>query len=125
MRRSALLVEDDEGIRFSLRLLLEDEGIAVREAGDGREAIQILLESGDSPCVVFLDLMMPVMDGVEFLQELHAKYPQLAASIAIVVITAAPLSGERELAVRPFVQEVIRKPFRLGTIVDALHRYCG
>src|SRR5260370_34813709 len=57
-----LVVDDDVAIRHALRLLLEDEGLAVAEAADGRAALAILRAASD-PYVVLLDQMMPPLDG--------------------------------------------------------------
>ena len=57
-----LIVEDDESIRETLKLLLEVEGYFVTVASNGREALE-LLKKIDTPFMILLDLMMPVMDG--------------------------------------------------------------
>src|SRR5262245_36830107 len=67
---SVLVVEDDDGIRESIVEILRDEGYLVHEASNGREALE-QLKDGQRPCVVLLDLMMPVMSGWQFLQEIQ------------------------------------------------------
>ncbi len=66
MANRLLLVEDDETLRESLRETLEDYGFSVDEAEHGRAALEYL-RSHASPCLVLLDLMMPVMNGWEFM----------------------------------------------------------
>jgi CheY-like chemotaxis protein len=61
-----LIVDDDPEIRESMRMVLEDEGYHVREAADGVAALDEL-HRDQQPCVVLLDLMMPRMNGWEFL----------------------------------------------------------
>ena len=67
-RPSVLLVDDDVAIREALAEVLVDEGFAVHQAVNGREALDWLHHDGSNgsrPCVVLLDLMMPVMDGTD------------------------------------------------------------
>ena len=63
-----LIVDDDPDIRDSLKEVLEDEGYEVNGVANGREALDYLRKS-PRPCVILLDLMMPVMDGWQFRKE--------------------------------------------------------
>ena len=62
---AVLLVEDDLDIRQSMRFLLELDGFKVVTAANGAQALS-QLRRGLRPCVILLDLMMPIMDGFEF-----------------------------------------------------------
>jgi len=112
--RLVLVVDDDPDLLEVTRFALEGEGIEVETARDGEEALA-RLRAGSLPRLVLLDLMMPVMNGWEFLDEI-AKVPALAA-IPIVVLTAAD-PGEVPGAV-----EVLRKPFDLGALIEAVERH--
>jgi CheY-like chemotaxis protein len=81
-----LVVDDDHAIRNSLRLMLEDEGYAVVEAGDGVEAMRVL-RGAERPMVVLLDIMMPRMGGEEVVREV-SRDARLQSNNAFVVITA-------------------------------------
>jgi CheY-like chemotaxis protein len=81
---SILLVDDDEDIRESLAYVLQAEGYRVELASNGREALE-KLHSGPAPSVVLLDLMMPVMSGWKFLEELSA----LRSTVPVLVVSAA------------------------------------
>src|SRR5688500_15806012 len=70
MSGKVLVVEDDPQIREVIAEVLTDEGYAVQTAENGREALQRLHES--RPCVMLLDLMMPIMDGWQLLGQLAA-----------------------------------------------------
>jgi CheY-like chemotaxis protein len=90
VEKRALIVEDDPDTRRWLHHALEREGWQVVEAVDGRKALACL---ADSPVdVILLDLMMPEMDGFEFLAELRRNVEW--KSIPVVVITARDLTAE-------------------------------
>ncbi|MFT3764202.1 MAG: response regulator [Minicystis sp.] len=111
-----LVVDDDEDIRQCLRELLADEGYTVETAVHGRQALDVL-NRGERPCVMLLDLMMPVMDGVELLAHLRA-HPDLAA-IPVVVVSAA--SG----AEPPAGTKLLRKPVTLDAVLREVERFCA
>lgn len=111
-----VIVEDDQAIRETLSYLLEAEGHQVTALTNGREAIDFL-ESHEAPCFVLLDLMMPVMDGWEFLK-IREKSPRLLA-IPVVVNSANVVSRpENENTLQ------IRKPFELESLVRIVSRFC-
>ena len=85
---SVLIVDDDEEIRVSLRLLLEDAGYRVAEAIHGGEALTLLRRRSERR-VVLLDHLMPVLDGTGVLRTLQAE-PALAQQHTFVLITALP-----------------------------------
>ncbi|MGD0281629.1 MAG: response regulator [Dissulfurispiraceae bacterium] len=88
-----LIVEDDAETRRILRHFIEKEGRTVEEAENGRAALERIAAA--PPSLILLDLMMPVMDGFEFLGELRKN--ELLRSIPVVVVTAKDLNaGERE-----------------------------
>ena len=117
---SILLVDDDEWIRDALGEVLRDEGFSVATAENGRDAIQWLRMRQPASCVVLLDLMMPVMDGVEFL---HVKHDDESLSaIPVVIITAA---GARHGVERtPDIKDFITKPIALRQLMAVLES-CG
>jgi CheY-like chemotaxis protein len=100
-----LLIEDDDVSRGMMRTMLEREGWQVTEAANGREGLDRVKES--PPNVILLDLMMPEMDGFEFLSELHAR--KELASIPVVVITAKDLTPEDQKRLNGSVQKILQK----------------
>src|SRR5262245_34872901 len=80
-----LIVDDDYDIRATLHEILSDEGYDVASSANGFEALQAL-RSGTAPCLILLDLMMPVMDGWQFRAQ-QLSDPTLA-SIPVVVLSA-------------------------------------
>jgi CheY-like chemotaxis protein len=111
-----LVVDDDPDIRESLREVLEDEGYAVTCVGNGREALDHL-QKAPRPCVILLDLMMPVMDGWQFRHE-QKKIPSIA-DVPLIVITA---TGKRPVLID--AEELVMKPLDLNRLFAAIDRYC-
>jgi CheY-like chemotaxis protein len=113
-----LVVDDDPDIRESLREVLEDEGYSVSCVGNGREALDYLKTAASPrPCVILLDLMMPVMDGWQFRRE--QKQDPAIADIPLVVITA---TGKRPVLID--AAELVMKPLDLNRLFEAIERYC-
>ena len=100
-----LVVEDDETTRTMLRRLLVGEGCLVSEAANGRLALDQLEDS--RPNLILLDLMMPEMDGFEFLTEIRGM--EAHANIPVVVITAADLTEQDRARLNGGVEQILRK----------------
>jgi CheY-like chemotaxis protein len=110
--RPILIVEDDLDIRDALQEILEDEGYEACAAANGAEAFE-LLNRVQKPGLVLLDLMMPVMDGYQFLEIFRAK-PQFA-DIPVVVVTAGIL-------VVPGIAGFIKKPFDTDQLLRMVNK---
>jgi CheY-like chemotaxis protein len=104
----ALLIDDDELVRRSVRQALEPVGWKVTEAENGEIAVEAL--AAGRPDVIILDLMMPKMDGFEFLDELRGK-PDWQ-DIPVVVITAKDLTDEDRDRLNGGVERIIQKSGR-------------
>lgn len=101
-----LVVEDDLPTRDVLRRSITDLGWSVSEAGNGREGLERFAEQ--QPDLILLDLMMPEMDGFEFLSEL--RFRPGGESIPVVVMTAAELTEADRAALRGGAATVLAKP---------------
>ncbi|MBF0333645.1 MAG: response regulator [Alphaproteobacteria bacterium] len=116
-----IIVEDDHLIRKSIQMLLELEGYEIHGAENGQEALTLLerCRTSKTPCLILLDLMMPVMDGAEFRRR-QLEDPELR-DVPVVIITG---KGDlRDLAeLRPL--SVIRKPFKPDVILTLLREHC-
>ena len=104
----ALLVDDDELVRRSVRQALEPLGWNVSEAENGRVAVDSLTAA--RPDVIILDLMMPTMDGFEFMDQLRGR-PDWQ-DIPVVVITAKDLTDEDRDRLNGGVERIIQKSDR-------------
>jgi len=100
-----LVVDDDVGFRELMRRVLEREGYTVTEADNGRAGLAEL--GAQMPGVILLDLMMPEMDGFEFLDELRRH--EAWRAIPIVVITAKELSAEDHERLNGGVARILQK----------------
>ena len=112
-----LVVDDDADIREVLREVLTESGHDVMTAANGLEALHILRQ-GWGPCMVLLDLMMPVMDGYHFLAE--RKNDPALASIPITVITA----GRQVDMERLDDATLVAKPIRLPALMSLIEKTC-
>lgn len=111
---SVLVIDDSYVNRQLMKTILDDEFKEVIEAGDGTEALEILA-SGTKPDLVILDLMMPVMDGIETLKRIR----ELGYIIPIIVITADIEGANRIKCLELGVSGFINKPI-YGTQVVRL-----
>lgn len=115
-----LIVEDEPDLRDTLRDLLEMEGFEVVSAANGREGLA-RLEEGDAPCLVLLDLMMPVMDGWQFLEALR-NHPDLRPpGLAIAVVSA--VADMSELRDR-YGCTVLKKPVKVDQLLALARTHC-
>ena len=103
-----LLVDDDEVVRRSVRQALEPIGWKVTEAENGEIAVEAL--AAGRPDVIILDLMMPKMDGFEFLDELRSRLDW--RDIPVVVVTAKDLTEEDRNRLNGGVERIIQKSDR-------------
>jgi CheY-like chemotaxis protein len=117
-----LVIEDDADILRAVVQVLEDEGYPVRAAENGRVALAALREPGARPpCVILLDLMMPIMDGWQFRAE-QRKDPNLAG-IPIVVLSAHGSVPQHAAALEAAMY--LKKPIDLDLLLDTVKRFCG
>lgn len=113
MAISVLVVDDDDDIAMLLVSSLERAGISAARAGDGSEGLSRV--RADQPCVVLMDWMMPVKDGIQASTEIRG-----IADIAqphIIMLTARTHAADQEQALSAGVDEVIAKPFRPRDVV--------
>ena len=114
-----LVVDDDYAVLDAMKDILEDEGYEVSVAANGLEAFKELAQ-GPPPCVILLDLMMPVMNGWEF-REKQLEDEGLAA-IPTIIVTAhnKPEVNAAELK----AATSIRKPIAPALLLETVGRYC-
>lgn len=118
MDKRVLVVEDEETVRTLMQCILKQKGFSVETAVDGQDGIEHLTDA--SYDVMVLDLMMPRVSGMGVLQYLADADPGMINRT--VVATAYPGALASEELQR--VCRVIRKPFELSTLLDAVEA-CG
>ncbi|HVW24529.1 MAG TPA: response regulator [Polyangiaceae bacterium] len=111
---TVLIVDDDDDIRDTLKELCEDEGYEVTTAANGAEALRALA-GPVPPCVVVLDLIMPVVSGNEVFAAMQQD-PRLSG-VPVIVSTSDPSRA-------PSGVLVMKKPIELERLLRAIERYC-
>jgi CheY-like chemotaxis protein len=115
-----LIVEDDADIRDTLQQILEIEGFTVATADNGRDALDRLLHESQ-PCLILLDLMMPVMNGWEFLQVLKHQHQHVLATIPIVVVSAA---ADLTTVQERYGCQALKKPVSIPILINLARELC-
>lgn len=117
MHKKILIIDDDREIRETLDSVFQMEGYTVSTAENGSDALTVLDNATEKPDLIFLDLMMPVMDGKEFLKQIKAN-PEYQ-SIPVAVITAAGLQHRPAQA-----DEFLLKPIDLSHLLAVTQKWC-
>jgi CheY-like chemotaxis protein len=99
-------------------MLLQREGFTVSCAGNGQEALRVL-EAAETPSLILLDMLMPVMNGQEF--RLALRQDSRLAGIPVVVLSATP--GAEEHPDLPPPQAVMPKPFDIDQLLAVVEEY--
>ncbi len=116
MTARVLVVDDDPGVRYTLREILESEGLEVAEAGDGVEALERLAER-PAPLVI-TDLRMPRLDGRGLLAELATRAP----GTRVVLITAHGSERDAVEAIKAGAYDYFKKPFETEELLAVVRR---
>jgi CheY-like chemotaxis protein len=114
---TVMVVDDDADIREVLAGALADEGFTVTTAGNGLEALEAL-QGTEPPCMILLDLMMPMMDGYQFL-DVWRDDPCLH-EIPVALITASSHLDRRRLDGVP----VFPKPITIAKLLEIVAQRC-
>jgi len=116
-----LVVEDDFLIRESLLEILEDNGYEVVGASHGQDALTHLETNPILPCLILLDLMMPVMDGRAFREEQLRR--AAIADIPVVVVSAHHDVAEEVKGLQ--ATSYLRKPVKLAELLRVVRSFCA
>lgn len=115
-----LIVDDDTSIRAALSEILEDEGYTVSNASNGQEALRYLRQQPQAPCLILLDLMMPIMNGWDF-RQVQQQDPQLS-TIPVVVISADNNVSQKARTVG--ANGYLQKPINIPRLLNVVREYC-
>lgn len=104
MKYTILIVDDEPEIRNLLRLYLENENYEVLEAGDGKQALELLRRQKPDLCI--LDIMMPKVDGYHVLQEIRKE-----SNMPVMILSAKDADSEKILGLNLGADDYLAKPF--------------
>lgn len=120
--RYRLLIVDDKPLNRQLLVkLLSPLGFELREANNGKEAVEISLDW--EPQLIWMDMRMPVMDGYEATKQI--KTTTCGQATAIIALTASVLEEERAVILSAGCDDFMRKPFREEDIFTAISKHLG
>jgi CheY-like chemotaxis protein len=111
-----LVVDDDPDMVDAITMVLEQGHLPCRRAENGKQAL--LEVEKQLPALILLDMLMPVMDGWQFADELHARYGR---KVPIVVVTAAEHVKSRGDEIG--ADDVLSKPFNISSLLRVVGRY--
>ena len=114
--QSILVVEDDEDIRSAMIDVLESEGYHTESATNGQEALDLLKEIR-KPCLVLLDMMMPIMNGREFLDRITED--SYLAPLPVLVVSAVADKADTHGAIG-----FVKKPVDIDVVLKFVDEYC-
>jgi CheY-like chemotaxis protein len=115
-----LIIEDEPDLRETLKDLLEISGFKVNTASNGKEGLEHIRSSGN-PCLILLDLMMPVMNGWQFLEALNGDTEPLEKKPSVVIVSAAADVVEVD---RKYDCVLMRKPVNIHELIHLAHQHC-
>jgi len=120
-RRRVLIVDDKWENRSVLRSMLEPLGFQISDAADGAEGLEVI--AAERPDIVFMDLVMPVVDGFEAIRTIRES-PSMAGS-RVVAISASVAESIRNECMRVGFDEFLPKPFRQLELLDLVRDLLG
>jgi two-component system chemotaxis response regulator CheY len=118
MMAKALVVDDSRAVRMILARTLKELGFEVREAANGREALEVIETEKAAVSLVLADWNMPEINGLELLKRLRQK-PELA-SLAVVMVTTETELDQMAAALEAGANEYVMKPFTKDILVEKL-----
>ena len=119
-QQNIFIIEDDADLRETMKELLEIEGFSVITAENGQEGMK-LFERNGKPCLVLLDMMMPVMNGWDFLDAMQREPHALLAENRVAVVSAAADMADVQ---RQYGCSVLRKPVNVEQLFALAHAAC-
>lgn len=114
-----LLIEDNKAVREALTWALEYNGYRVVATKNGQEAL-MTLENDPLPAIIFLDLMMPILDGLAF----REKQKSISRLRNIPTVISSAKSALENMNKMPH-EIILPKPFDLNNVFDIIKKYCN
>jgi len=120
-KHKILVVDDDQSLQSIIEMRLRHAGYEVEKAADGEEAMSCMKKS--PPRVVFLDIMMPGMDGFEVLDRI--KKDRKTRNVPVVMLTSKNGGEDVQKAMSLGAKDYIVEPFRPGILVEKIKKVTG
>jgi len=114
-----LVVDDDNGVRTAVRVVLEAEGFHVTEARNGNEAVDRV--RAEAPALIICDIFMPLKDGFDTIRELRREFP----AIPVVAVSGGERGGGMDvlrLARQLGAADVLYKPLHFAGLIGVVRR---
>jgi CheY-like chemotaxis protein len=118
--KKVLIVDDDMRNIFALAALLEEHGMEITSADNGREALDILNQRTDLD-VVLMDIMMPEMDGIATMKA--ARKLSAGQKLPIIAVTAKAMKGDRERCIAAGASDYLSKPIDTAHLLHVLRSW--
>ena len=119
-----LLAEDNELNMEIAEFLLTNAGAEIIKASNGKEAVEAFEKSGVGEInVILMDIMMPVMDGLEATREIRTMNRSDASAVVIIAMTANAFAEDKSKALKAGMDEYLTKPLESEKLIHALSRY--
>ena len=123
MMAKALVVDDSRAVRMILARTLKELGFEVREAANGREALEVIETEKTAVSLVLADWNMPEINGLELLKQLRQK-PELSSLVVVMVTTETELdqmaaaleAGANEYVMKPFTKDILVEKIQIAGI---------
>lgn len=120
----ALLVEDNELNMEIAKFMLEEEGIVVTIAKNGQEAVEIVKQSKlNAFDFIFMDVMMPIMDGLEATKQIRSLHRDDVKTIPIIAMTANAFTDDKQECLNAGMDAHIAKPINVKYLIETMIRF--
>ncbi len=121
MKKTILIVEDEPLNRKLIRDILTHQGNTVIEAGNGREGVALAIEI--KPDLIFMDIQLPVMDGLEAIRLIRSD--PTARHIPIVALTGNAMDGDEKRMRKAGCDGYLSKPFKVKELLQVMDSFLG
>jgi CheY-like chemotaxis protein len=118
--RVVMIVEDDPDVRETIAEILVDAAYQPLLASNGKEALEHLRSAAPKPCVILLDIMMPVMNGWEFRAQQRSEAGLSAIPVVVITAHADASRAATEMEAAGF----LRKPVKLESLLASVSHFC-
>ena len=118
---NVLVCDDEKDIVSALQIYLKSEGYQVFSAYNGKEALKII--NREDIQLVLMDIMMPVMDGLEATREIRTMNRSDASAVVIIAMTANAFTEDKTKALKSGMDDYLTKPLESEKLIRALSRY--